>query len=487
MGSTSRSEDGPGWRAAVGPAVLCLAVNLAVFAAVAVNRPDYLRDYRTNHNPDALHYVLLGRNLLLHGEYSRCDGPPFVPDMVRTPVYPVFAGGLDLLGGAGAIYLAQALLQTGSCLLLFALVRPRFGVRAAFWASLLLATDLMLAIYNFEAMSEPLFNFLALAGLALAVPAVLSLTGEGCGAGRLFFGGLLLGLAILTRPTGLYLPVVLALSLLGLGLWRKRFARALAGTLALLLGACPFPALWIARNATVFSVPRLSTTDAVVRVYFLGGGAYQLHHQIPLEEAQAKIAREFGLPPHEVVMNPWVSDQPISELDVRVRSAAFPVMTKYPAELVKSALGGLIKASVSHNTGELAGLTGKEWQAPGLGDLFRLRPAALARLWANGPVLALVFGWQGLHVLLTLGLAAGGVVVGLRRPSTRAVTGLILAVLLYFYLTVAVFGLEAFYRCRVPVLPFLCALAGVGLAGALRLGRRIPARPSCPVRAEVAL
>ena len=167
-------------RAAAAPVLLCLVINGLLFAAVAVHRPEYLRDYRANGNPDVRHYVLLGRNLLLHGDYSRCEGPPFAPDMLRTPVYPVFAGGLDLLGGAGAIYLAQALLQAGSCLLLFALVRQSFGGRAAVCASLLLATDLMLAVSNFEAMSEPLFNFLILAAMTCLAP-VLVAPGSGDG------------------------------------------------------------------------------------------------------------------------------------------------------------------------------------------------------------------------------------------------------------------------------------------------------------------
>jgi hypothetical protein len=113
----------------------------------------------------------------------------------------------------------------------------------------------------------------------------------------------------------------------------------------------------------------------------------------------------------------------------------------------------------------------------------------LARLWGNGPVLALTFAWQELHVFLALCLAAGGAAVGLARSGTRAATGVTLAVLLYFYLTVAVFGLEAFYRCRAPVLPFLYVLGGVGLSAALgwrAQGPAGPARLKNPVRAEAA-
>jgi hypothetical protein len=39
----------------------------------------------------------------------------------------------------------------------------------------------------------------------------------------------------------------------------------------------------------------------------------------------------------------------------------------------------------------------------------------------------------------------------------------LLLVLAYFYLTVPLFGVEAFYRCRIPALPFLYAFAGLAL------------------------
>ena len=239
----------------------------------------------------------------------------------------------------------------------------------------------------------------------------------------------------------------------------------------------------------VFSVPRLTTVEAANNVYFMGAGAYQLHYGLSLEDAQASIAREHGLPPYIAVQNPWTSDQSVAEMDAELRAAAVPVLTRYPRELLKSSLLGVAKASVSHNTGELARLVGQEWQAPGTGDLLRLRPEAFARLWGNGPGLALVFGWQVLHALLTLGLAAAGAVVGL-RGATRAGAGVAMAVLLYFYLTVAVFGLEAFCRCRAPVLPFLYVLGGLGLGSALGLVRHVvrsSPRVAGPVEVEVTL
>src|SRR6185369_10322903 len=132
------------------PVIVCLGLNFTLFAGIALRNPHYLVNYQLAGNPDSLHYVLIGHNVFTEGAYSRSVGPPFVPDMLRTPVYPLFAGGLELLGRAAAIYFVQVLLHAGSCVLLFVLVRRYFGARPAFWASLFLASDLALIATNFE-------------------------------------------------------------------------------------------------------------------------------------------------------------------------------------------------------------------------------------------------------------------------------------------------------------------------------------------------
>src|SRR5579883_1812165 len=147
------------------PILLCLGINIAILLSIALCNKDYMFNYKLNQNPDARHYVLLGRNALLHGHFSRCDAPPYKPDMLRTPVYPIFAGALEICGNAAAIYIFQAFLQAASCALVYILATRHFGSLTGFFASILIATDVMWATSNFEAMSEPLFVFLLLLSL----------------------------------------------------------------------------------------------------------------------------------------------------------------------------------------------------------------------------------------------------------------------------------------------------------------------------------
>jgi 4-amino-4-deoxy-L-arabinose transferase-like glycosyltransferase len=459
-------------------AALCLLLNLAVFAVIACHRPAYLRDASLAPNPDAHHYVLLGRNFLRDGHYSRCSQPPYVPDILRTPVYPLVAGALDLLGGAGAIYLLQAVLQAASCLLVYRLVRPYFGARAAGCAALLLATDLMLVISNFEAMSEPLFTFLTLASVGCLLPVLLALREAPHAALRLAVGSLLLGLGILTRPTGLYLPFVVAAGLCYCGVRQHCFRRSL-GYAALALVAALLPvAGWIARNAYVFSVARLTHNDAIMLVYFAGAGAYQVEHGLTLDQAQDRIAAEYALPSPAETNNHWASRWSVPEMDRALRQATRPVLLKYPRALVISSALAVVKASLSHNTAILATALGRTWVPPGAAALGARDAAVWDRLGQNGPLLTAVFGWEVLHAALTAGLALLGLWFALRDRTSRPFGLLLLGLLLYFLLTVAVVGAEAYCRSRSPHLPYVVAFAGLALARVARRRGSAPRRPA---------
>ena len=323
----------------------------------------------------------------------------------------------------------------------------------------------MLAISNFEPMSEPLFLFLMLASSVCIIPAIVRVGDNGgiLTTRRLFGGGVFLGLSILTRPAALYLPLIYLMLLVVVWMSRRNIAATLPGAVALLAGTLLMLIPWVIRNYAVFAVPRLTTIDAQNTIYFVGAGAYQVHHRLPLEGAQERIAREFRITPYVAVQNHWVADRSVAEMDDELRGVRWKVLTKYPRDLVLSSLLGVIKASVSHNADHLVVLLGGKWVAPGIGSLLCCRPEAIRRLLQNGPLASTAFVWQLLHILVTLGMALFGVGFALRNPRTRFIGSILLAVLAYFYLTVALFGFEAYCRCRIPVLPFLFTFASLGI------------------------
>jgi 4-amino-4-deoxy-L-arabinose transferase-like glycosyltransferase len=451
--------------------VLCATMNAFVFANILANNEGYLNDYRRSNNPDALHYVELGRNILEKGCYSRCSEPPYVPDMLRTPVYPLFAGAADILGGAAAIYVTQAFLQIACCLLLFHLVRGHFGEKAALAASIFLATDFGVSVSNFEAMSEPLYVFLTLSAVVCLAPAILQ-SGP-ASLMRVGTGGIILALATLTRPVGLYISFLLAAALLFTQLRQWRIWRALAEpALLAFVFALPVGA-WIVRNSVVFSVNHLTTADAIMLVYFTGGGAYQIEHGIPQAEAQDMIAREFDLPPPNVTNNHWVTDISVAEMDSRLRGAQWSLLAKYPRALAVSSVLALIKSGVSHDIGRFAALSASIWMRPTTAGLLSGNSDAYRRLFQNGSLLIAAFLWQLSHLVAIYLLSGIGVAAAWRESSFRPFMLFLLLVLAYFSLTVAVVGPEAYSRSRLPHMPFLCAFGGLGLCTTCNwLGKR---------------
>ncbi len=442
---------------------ICLGLHLALLVGAALRNPTYLKDARLNRNPDARHYVLLGRNLLERGVYSRMDGPPYEPDMLRTPVYPIVAGGLDLLGGAATIYLFHVALHLGLCWLVWSLALRIFGPKAAPWAALFAATDLMVAIYAYQALSEPLYLFLSVAAALAAVAAIEGLPDSGAVAERrALAAGALLGLAILTRPAGLYLPLLFC-GVLAVAGWRRQgAARGVRLAAILLLPPVILAGSWMLRNQRAFGVFRLSSVDTVAAVYMAGAGAYQVEHGLPRQEAMERMARDFDLPSQLEVQNPWIGEGGAAENDARLRAALPRILARYPKSLALSTAAGLAKGSLSHATEVLSVLLGREWDPPGLGALLRLRGDALRRLAGNGAIPAGAFLWQLLHALLVLAAAAAGLWMTQRagRPGPELI--LVLLLLLYAYAGMALFGVDAYYRARLPVLPWLYLLAASG-------------------------
>lgn len=454
-------------RTAAAMAFLAALSNLVTLGAVAVYNPGYLRDFTRNTNPDARHYVLLGRNLWLLGHYSRCERPPYVTDVLRTPVYPVVAGGLEVIGRAGAIYLFQGAAHASLCGLLVLVVWPRLGAGAATLGGLFLATDLALVVTNCEAMSETLFMMLVAVGAVCFLPVLArSREGQTIALGRLALGGVALGLATLTRPVGLYLVPLVALAVVATAWRRPGPRRGTVEAAVVLLAPLLMIGPWVVRNAVWFAVPRLTTVDANNLVYFVGAGAYQVAYGLDRARAQERIAFEYGLAPYHVLQNPWEGDQSVAELDQVARRVGREIVSRHPRALAIATCLGMVKAHLSHATGDLAALLGRCWEAPGMVAILQVRPGALARMRANGPVLTTAFLWQLGHTVLVLGAGALGLVVAWRDRAARAFTVGLLALLVYFELTVPLFGLDAYYRCRLPAVPYLDVFAGLGAARA---------------------
>ena len=214
-----------------------------------IRRPD-----RVILRSDALAITRLATNLApteFH-QHSRA------PEALRTPCIRSSRFFLRVFGPhPWIVLLAQVVLDSLACALLFATLEkfiPRF---AAFLAALFYAFDPFLVFLSVTLMSEVLFVFacvVALRFLAIAVerrfepPSLIPLAAA----------AMAFGLASLVRPIAMYLPVVLCPFLLVSLRDRPRLALKVASVFAIVFVATLSP--WMARNLASFGAISLSTS-----------------------------------------------------------------------------------------------------------------------------------------------------------------------------------------------------------------------------------
>jgi 4-amino-4-deoxy-L-arabinose transferase-like glycosyltransferase len=158
-------------------------------------------------------YLMLGYNLVNGSGYTTTQ---MYPDTHHPPLYPIISGLVHWFVGdfEQASNLAYALFGGLLLLPVFVLAQRVYGSQTAWLVAILLAIfpPLSISVLYWGGMTEPLFLFLLYGGLAALLVAF-----EDNRAAMLTSGGLLLGLAYLTRPEAIvYFGVILLFGLVWL-------------------------------------------------------------------------------------------------------------------------------------------------------------------------------------------------------------------------------------------------------------------------------
>jgi hypothetical protein len=215
-----------------GPVIAAAVVRLTLLAVVlARHGADALNQ------DDTFSYLEPGRNLLLHGRFF-ADG---VPDLLRTPGYPLFLA-VTSLGGLSVAAVANVLLSVFSVILVWRLGRTVSGdSRVALGAAWIFAFEPVSITFSVFLLSETLFLTLFLLSLE-RLTAFL----DGGRLPVLAAAGVWLAAATFVRPVTYYLPVALALGLFFV-LARVPRLRWKAPAV-LLISVLPWLAAWQMRN-----------------------------------------------------------------------------------------------------------------------------------------------------------------------------------------------------------------------------------------------
>src|SRR5262245_15584798 len=252
--------------------VLVALAHAALF--IAYQQPDWQTQW-TDQNG----YLMLGRNLAETGRYTRFPtSPSYIPEAIRTPMYPAFVALLDLVFGESrmVIVTAHALLFALICVLVYDIARPMMKEHAAPAAGLAVALYPPLPYYGALVLTEVFTTFLVTAAVAVWLRALQTNSMR-----RFALSGAPFAAAALTRPAFEYLPLFLIPA--ALIAVRDGWGARLRGS-AIMLGV--FVAVlvpWFAYNVTYFKTLTFTPAGGPGRQLFEGSWQAQLPGRLEAE------------------------------------------------------------------------------------------------------------------------------------------------------------------------------------------------------------
>jgi hypothetical protein len=393
---------------------IALALRLMTMACV-------LPTLRSDVDPDS--YRSLARSLAVgKGFVAGAPNGRELPNVARTPVYPLFLAGLICVGGdrLGLFLAVQGVLGALTCVVTFLIAvrwsRPWLSTLAA----LLVAVDPNSILRCSDLRTETLFTLLVVCAAWLMVWR----PDKGWG---WFASGLLWSLAALTRPIAVWIWVVaLVMAFAQRVPWRDRVLHLVV----FLVGFTPPIAVWAARNHAVTGRYFVSSISTCSLMYRAAGIDAELHGR-KVEDVEQEFGKQYG------DIQFVVSRERFEESLQTCQRTAGQVFSRSPWIAFKQVILGW----------------GKLLFGPGAHALDNARNQV-------GPV-----NHSGsLVYVLALITVTTLSVVGVWRLGRE----IILPMLLTLYLVGLAGGPESNSRFRVPVTPMLAVLAVAGIRGAER-------------------
>ena len=399
--------------------------SLAVFVVALVLRSITLTfilpKLRPDVDPDS--YRSLARSLVAgKGFVAVAASERELPNVARTPVYPLFLAGLMNVGGdrLGLFLAAQCVLGALTCALTLMIAARWMRPHAAMIAGLLVALDPNSVLRCSDLRTETLFTLLVACAACLMVWRCDRTWGW-------FASGLLWSLTALTRPIAIWIWVVAVVVIFVQRVSRRNRTLYLA---AFLIGYLPLVGIWVVRNHTItgrYFVSSISTYNLMFRA---GGVTAELEGR-KVEDVDQESRKEYG--DIQFVESRTRFEQSLTAY----QQAAVRRLTQAPHIAMKQAVLGWGKLLFGPGVRALDNALGQT-EPP-------------AKWWP--PVYSLT---------LVVVVFLGG--LGTKRLGREAIVPALL--LLYFVALAG--GPESNSRFRVPIMPMLAVLAVAAVPAAQR-------------------
>lgn len=397
--------------------------------------------------PDSVDYVDGARGLHRHGAFTRGDEPPLIPETLRTPGYPLLLSAFcrpETCPAEKPVLLAQSVLGAAAAALTALAAWLLFAdPRAAAAAGLAMAFDPVSVLHSGLLVTETLFTTLIAGALALLAAAHADSRRRAVFAAA---AGLVVGAAVLVRPAGVYLFAFAAAALAAA--WSA--SRPWKSLGAFVLCALLLPTAWSLRNWRAAGRFTVSTIGGLNVAYMRGAAVEMQLGGGTFDEALARVKAKI-----EAAHGGRFSDEAEESAFAGPWAARFLLSHPfaYAAVMAKDAvkmLGGhgleifswTVLGDPADDPMTLRAPSGK---LSGTRDLLRRHPPLAAALLLNTLFLA------GVYLLALRGAWVGG----------RA--ALLPGAMIAYFLAVSC-GALAYYRFRLPLMPAVFVLAGLGWA-----------------------
>jgi 4-amino-4-deoxy-L-arabinose transferase-like glycosyltransferase len=241
--------------------IVALIAHLAVFVTLLSHHGPYsffLSDGSLNGN-DTQNYVTIAKNIVEGNGYSRFPDPPFEPDGFRTPLLAFYFVPFVAFGGISFIWVAICLLNIALAfapVILYRIARLFLSHPPSIVAGLFLTLEPLYLYRSQIAEPDAVLVLLFLWGIFFLVRGWKTLA-----ASDYYIASAFLGVAILTKPTALYLAAIafvfqaLFLKLFGKGSAKNKILNWCIGVGIAVLVVFP----WALRNNIVFGTWSISS------------------------------------------------------------------------------------------------------------------------------------------------------------------------------------------------------------------------------------
>ncbi len=399
--------------------------------------------------PDSVEYLALAHSLRETGQYQSVESG--IDDLVRTPGYSAFIAILlpdNDTSSYARVTIVQLALSGITTLLIYSIAYMLGNPNAGMFGAWIHALSLNGILWSLTLMSETLFSFLLVIALIFSL-----IFFQGRNLWSLFFSGVVLGLATLTRPIGLFLILIWAVVTV---VCSKRFEtrrKWITIIPVLLIGSGLVILPWMARNAIVYDHFTISTVGEKTLTGFNFAEVLAMSEGISRNQA-VTILSEKG--------------------DVWTQFAW--IFSRNPVGFLRAQVFGIIRVLAGLEAGQLRGVVGiGGWES--LGILENLYEGQITKAIAlirdqfssiDRMVVFLVVLFGVAHSVFIWLLALRGALWG-SKENAAVLTIIMLSIFTSAYLVLSG-GAAGQARFRVPAEPFLSLLAGFGYV--LHLRRR---------------